>query len=114
MNLIPRGSERSQKGLCCWAHKERSKLGALARTCVSALNLFEKVLSLTNNYPRVKIIALAYAGRIHADLKREAVSSHYYSQARYQSEMIGSDRSSTESCLSSMNHCDIFKTQLTW
>ena len=34
-----------------------------------ALDLFEKVLTYTDsNYTVIKIVALAYAGRIHADL----------------------------------------------
>lgn len=58
-----------------------------------ALNLFEKVLALTNyNFPAVKIVALAYAGRIHADLKHDETCNQYYSKARALSESFGSKK----------------------
>ena len=41
-----------------------------------ALNLFEKVVTHPSyDYTEVRIVALAYAGRIHADLKHDRTSS---------------------------------------
>ena len=58
-----------------------------------ALNLFEKVLAHPSyDYTGVKIVALAYAGRIHADLKNYGKCSSYYAKARHLAEMTDSQK----------------------
>ena len=54
-----------------------------------ALNLFEKVLAHPSyDFPGAKILALAYAGRIYADLKHDERCSQYYARARRLSEQL--------------------------
>ena len=45
------------------------------------------VLTLTNNYPEVQSLALAYAGRIHADLTHDQTVNTYYAKARKLAEV---------------------------
>ena len=47
---------------------------------------------MTTNYPKVKIVALAYAGRIYAELENDETCEIYYAQARALSEICNNEK----------------------